>query len=84
MRCVSDITDSRFSAMNAQNDTSAEECTDVTLSSASDPLKAKDLRADRGRSEFIPHPMFDLSEVGLEAEVSHPARMCPQPLVPAT
>ena len=25
--------------------------------------------ADRGRSEFIPHPMFDLSEVGLEGEV---------------
>jgi len=41
--------------------------------------------ADRGRSEFIPHPMFDLSEeVGLEAEVPHPARMCPQPLAPDT
>ena len=41
--------------------------------------------ADRSRSEFVPHPMFDLSEeVGLEAEVPHPARMCPQPLAPDT
>jgi hypothetical protein len=46
MRCVSDITDSRFSAMNAQNDSMAEECTDVTLSSATDPSEAKDSRAD--------------------------------------
>jgi len=46
MRCVSDITDSRFSAMNAQNDSMADECTDVTLSSATEPFKANDLRAD--------------------------------------
>ena len=37
--------------------------------------------ADRGRSEFIPHPMFDLSEVGLEAEVSQPGRQV-SPIVP--
>jgi len=30
----------------AQNDSMADECTDVTLSSATDPSKAKDLRAD--------------------------------------
>jgi hypothetical protein len=43
---VSDITESRFSAMNAQNDSMAGECTDVTLSSAIDPAHAKNLRDD--------------------------------------
>ena len=32
--------------MHAHNDSMGDECTDVTPSSATDPSKAKDLRAD--------------------------------------
>jgi len=41
------------------------------------PVLERFSSAARGRSELIRHPMFDLSEVGLEADVPDPARMCP-------
>ena len=37
-----------FSAMNTQNDSMADECMDVTLSSVVNPFKAKHLRAHAG------------------------------------
>ena len=40
--------------MHAQNDSMAEECTDVTLSSAIDPANAKDLRDDVLESQVVP------------------------------
>ena len=43
---VSDITVTRFSAMNAQNDSLADECTNVSLRGATGPSNAKDLRHD--------------------------------------